>query len=1134
MGDYSPPDQAETGLVWLGFSINDQWGPRRKFGSLFFKGDFWLVGGQASSEEGGYMGDVWRATPPDQLSTWREVCSECQWEPRAGFGLVGWEQREAVFLFGGYSVLPDENGINRYTVYNDVWRTDGNADACSWEQLPDAQWGARHSFATAMYQGEDDVQPALYLAGGCNHEGCLDDVWKLSHDSVEWQRVSKGVEAKQRHDPDETTHWSPRGAFKMLVFGGDLMVFGGIQYPVDVYCQEGAPTNDQELCLQPVEAYNDVWRSSDGHVWEEITNSALWSPRRGFSAVVYSPLVGDESLWIFGGVESDPVSGDPNSGEKAQNGNEGRFLSDVYCSRDGVNWKEVCSSSDPFKARNRSHFATLAVDVSGTQDEYFYLYGGYIDQAPDVQVGYPTDSCLDGPSNSSPSSTLDLNGITIMVFSVGTLLVLSIVGFIVHRHRRRLLKKSRREKKYSYRHPVAGEESQASSIHVPLIEEQSRPRGHSTSIPIPEGNNDHEYRDGRLSVHTPDKSMHGKDRPRNSRGSIRSSQCTNTSSSGPQSIIGRFSGFVRQSSTPSGGMSHGSAKDRSSFGSAFGIFNRPSQSHSTGSGSNSDGNMSFESGQRALSRPRAPSMRKGIFGTFFQDGMDFGMRDSMDSSFSSQRESITTDEEIREWEDDHLIKPLDLKVGVMIGRGGQGHVYRGTYMGMTVAVKHFPNSTSSEASRLQVEKEAYILSKIHHPYVVRLFGVCVDTECTLKGGVSLVMELGVFSLADIVRIKKIPRTGALHIRAKSMVPVSGSAPEACTREGNGPATLESDVEATQGVAVTPNMTAAKNLNAIKTPHNSINNNDPSSCSTTEANYDDHTSMDLADFQRELTDQLGQLPPSRDSKVVEDTFDMPDVTLKSNKQTRRFQNRGRAVSKPQSLPRSNELDDCESLLNVESGTGKARRNSSMNSVNLDAKHFSLSYVNSQMAKIRVNHPLTWEQQVSILIQVAEGMSFIHSKRFIHRDLKPGNILIDKLWCAKICDFGAASWIGEVFEYGANGAFTDGLGTTIYMAPEVLKSTNSYTETVDVYSFGMVMFAVFTCCEPFGPETMDSIHSHLELLNQIAKGLRPPAQIILSEHPRFGKLMQKCWAHEPQARPSFAEILEELNEIRNLPQ
>ena len=131
-------------------------------------------------------------------------------------------------------------------------------------------------------------------------------------------------------------------------------------------------------------------------------------------------------------------------------------------------------------------------------------------------------------------------------------------------------------------------------------------------------------------------------------------------------------------------------------------------------------------------------------------------------------------------------------------------------------------------------------------------------------------------------------------------------------------------------------------------------------------------------------------------------------------------------------------------------------------------------------------------IRILIGVARGMAYLHGKGVIHRDLKSGNILLDKNWNAKIADFGI-SRIEEEMEIEGTGATGGGvtpkdimtqIGTPRWMAPEIIDREGRYTEKVDIYSFAMVMYEMITGRVPFEEERYDYI-----LHGEIAGGRRP---------------------------------------------
>ena len=96
--------------------------------------------------------------------------------------------------------------------------------------------------------------------------------------------------------------------------------------------------------------------------------------------------------------------------------------------------------------------------------------------------------------------------------------------------------------------------------------------------------------------------------------------------------------------------------------------------------------------------------------------------------------------------------------------------------------------------------------------------------------------------------------------------------------------------------------------------------------------------------------------------------------------------------------------------------------------------------------------SWEGSFfSIARDAANGMAYIHFNNMLHRDLKPGNVLLDAQWVAKIADF------GSTFNSAANQAGKDGgdiQGTPPYMAPEIVQN-KVYDTPADVWAFGCLL-------------------------------------------------------------------------------
>jgi serine/threonine protein kinase len=178
----------------------------------------------------------------------------------------------------------------------------------------------------------------------------------------------------------------------------------------------------------------------------------------------------------------------------------------------------------------------------------------------------------------------------------------------------------------------------------------------------------------------------------------------------------------------------------------------------------------------------------------------------------------------------------------------------------------------------------------------------------------------------------------------------------------------------------------------------------------------------------------------------------------------------------------------------------------------------------------------EVKRKILLQIAAGMSFLHGKGMIHRDLKPENVILDHDLNAKICDFACSRFV----ETGPQESMTADVGTHIYMAPELFgrmehesddKAVFAYTSKVDVYSFGMCVYALETGRHPFQKEQEEEQFGFLDLLNRITAGLRPslPGSVDTDANSNgvpseFEGLMSMCWSGVCLPYPTFKSFLQ----------
>jgi eukaryotic-like serine/threonine-protein kinase len=135
---------------------------------------------------------------------------------------------------------------------------------------------------------------------------------------------------------------------------------------------------------------------------------------------------------------------------------------------------------------------------------------------------------------------------------------------------------------------------------------------------------------------------------------------------------------------------------------------------------------------------------------------------------------------------------------------------------------------------------------------------------------------------------------------------------------------------------------------------------------------------------------------------------------------------------------------------------------------------------------------WRQSVEMLIGVADAIAAAHRVGIVHRDIKPGNILIGRNGYAKLADFGLAKLLDDGAQQAANAgshsrAAPTGVGvvvgTVAYMSPEQAAG-RPLDERTDVFSFGVVLYEALAGRRPF------EAANDLELLKTIAHGAPPP--------------------------------------------
>lgn len=170
---------------------------------------------------------------------------------------------------------------------------------------------------------------------------------------------------------------------------------------------------------------------------------------------------------------------------------------------------------------------------------------------------------------------------------------------------------------------------------------------------------------------------------------------------------------------------------------------------------------------------------------------------------------------------------------------------------------------------------------------------------------------------------------------------------------------------------------------------------------------------------------------------------------------------------------------------------------------------------------------WDQNLGLklLLDVATGMTYLHSKGILHGDLKTVNVMVDKN-LALIADFG----LSKVAQQAPSPATTEAAfaGTPGFVAPELIAG-EELQAPADVFSFAMVAYEVVS----HGKQPFDDEPNVASILFKVAvKRARPERPDGVRDD--VWQLIERCWAHEPSDRPTFVEVREELRRILGLGQ
>ena len=181
----------------------------------------------------------------------------------------------------------------------------------------------------------------------------------------------------------------------------------------------------------------------------------------------------------------------------------------------------------------------------------------------------------------------------------------------------------------------------------------------------------------------------------------------------------------------------------------------------------------------------------------------------------------------------------------------------------------------------------------------------------------------------------------------------------------------------------------------------------------------------------------------------------------------------------------------------------------------------------LSQVIERQPLRPREALKIALHVVAGLQAGLEQGLVHRDIKPGNILVTRAGKAKIVDFGLARNMRRAHEDPASDSILPGeaAGTPTYMAPEQATHFADADFRADIYSLGATLFHAALGVPPFvGADPMSTIYAHIHTPP-------PRPQDLIHGFPeRFADLLLRMLAKNPADRPgSYADLALDMRDI-----
>jgi serine/threonine-protein kinase len=189
-------------------------------------------------------------------------------------------------------------------------------------------------------------------------------------------------------------------------------------------------------------------------------------------------------------------------------------------------------------------------------------------------------------------------------------------------------------------------------------------------------------------------------------------------------------------------------------------------------------------------------------------------------------------------------------------------------------------------------------------------------------------------------------------------------------------------------------------------------------------------------------------------------------------------------------------------------------------------FTMPFIEGESLRVALQRrgPLPVAEVLDILHDVVDALAYAHSRGVVHRDIKPGNILMSGAH-AVVTDFGVAKALSAAIPLTGHTTSGMAIGTPAYMAPEQLAADPAADHRVDVYAAGLLAYELLRGASPFSGNSPQAT-----LAAQLTERPTPPHVVRSDVPPALSGVVMQCLEKDAEKRPATAaELLALLEDV-----